>query len=144
MKDLIGKKVKGFKFEDRSGLYHTKPMDEYIGKVGKIIKYLERYNSYRVQFKDEFCHYPAELIESHLVDEWVIGEEYEFSFGNGTWEKSELLAILPKSFKRRYVCKYSEDDTINFSHIRSIENREILYQIEVLEKELSNLKSKIK
>lgn len=144
MKDLIGKKVKGFKFEDRSGLYHTKPMDKHIGEVGEIIKCLERYNSYRVQFKDKFWHYPAELIEAHLVDEWVIGEYYEFSFGNGTWEKSELLAILPKSFKRRYVCKYSEDDTINFSHIRSIENREILDQIEVLEKELSNLKSKIK
>lgn len=147
MKDLIGRKVKGFKFKDSkyNGLIYSSLMNKHIGEVGEITKKLEDVNTYIVQFKDQYWYYPAELIEAHLVDEWVIGEEYEFYFGDGIWRKSELLAVLPECFKYRYVCRYSEDDTINCPHIRHIEpNQEILDQIEVLEKELQILKSKIK
>lgn len=38
-KDLIGRKVRGFKFEDKkhNGLAYNQAMDNYIGKIGKII-----------------------------------------------------------------------------------------------------------
>jgi hypothetical protein len=68
---LIGKKVKGFKFEDGkyNGLEFSKKMNRYIGEIGEIIEYNETNNRYKVEFKDDYWLYPAELIEQHLVEE---------------------------------------------------------------------------
>jgi hypothetical protein len=60
---------------------------------------------------------PAESLKE--LGEWVIGGEYEFSDGDGNWEigkeyefthesmrgwgKRELVAILPKEYKDRYI-----------------------------------------
>jgi hypothetical protein len=68
---LIGKKVKGFKFEDGkyNGLSFANEMDNYIGKVGIIDYYNKNNNRYRVEFDNDYWHYPAELIEQHLVEE---------------------------------------------------------------------------
>jgi hypothetical protein len=106
MKDLIGKKVKGFKFEssEYDGLQYNSYMDEYIGEEGCIVCYNERYNCYKVQFKDDYWDYPASLIEQHLVEEWEIGKEYEFTHESMRgWGKRELVAILPKEYKDRYI-----------------------------------------
>ena len=75
MKNLIGKKVKGFKFEDdKYPSNYNKEMDRYIGEVGEIITHKKDYNSYKVLFKDNFFYYPAELIEKHILEEFERGE----------------------------------------------------------------------
>lgn len=68
MENLIGRKVKGFKFKPRVGLMYQKCMDYHIDEVGVIFKINEHNNSYKVKFKDDFWSYPAELIEQHLID----------------------------------------------------------------------------
>jgi hypothetical protein len=68
-KELIGRKVKGFKFEygKHNGLIYPESMDDCIGKVGVITLYYAYDNSYIVQFETEHWSYPAALIEQHLV-----------------------------------------------------------------------------
>jgi predicted RNase H-like HicB family nuclease len=68
---LIGKKVKGFWFDDgiHKGLEYVSDMNRQIGKIGKIILYRNSDNSYHVEFEDDYWFYPAELIEQHLVKE---------------------------------------------------------------------------
>lgn len=71
MKDLIGRKVKGFKF-DGDRYYETgyiQSMDNYIGVIGKIVEsdYITE-SSVLVDFGDHSWCYPAKLIEQHLID----------------------------------------------------------------------------
>lgn len=65
MEDLIGKKVKGFKFE---GDYSSK-MNRYIGEVGEIINVNLAETIVRVEFTNGSWCYPADQIEKHLVKE---------------------------------------------------------------------------
>lgn len=69
--ELIGRKVKGFKFEDEKyySLHYDPDMNDLIGKVGVIKDYYRTYNSYRVKFETRCWSYPAELIEQHLVED---------------------------------------------------------------------------
>jgi hypothetical protein len=70
MKDLIGKKVIGFRFDSHAyKCGYSKEMDELIGETGVINKYHSLSNCYTVQFKGEYWNYPAELIEQHLIEE---------------------------------------------------------------------------
>jgi hypothetical protein len=140
MKDLIGKKVKGFKFEDRLSLSCVSSMTRYIDKIGVITLYLDYNESYMVEFDGgKQYQYPADQIEAHLVDEWVVGEEYEFSDG-GIWYKRKLLAVLPEDFKCRFIThSMFENEHTCWNHIRPIEDP-IQKQIEKLEKDLSELK----
>ena len=71
--ELIGKKVRGFRFVTERfnavGYMSTK-MDKYVGKEGVIEEYNIQFDSYRVKFEDGMSyHYPVERIEHHLVDE---------------------------------------------------------------------------
>lgn len=68
MKNLIGKKVRGFKFESRRWYLYDPAMYSYEGEVGEIEEYKDEDEFYKVKFKDDFWYYPAELIEQHLVD----------------------------------------------------------------------------
>jgi len=63
---LIGKKVKGFKFED---FYYQSNMDKYIGKIGII----QEFNAItvRIDFNDISFYYPADQIEAHLVEDEI-------------------------------------------------------------------------
>jgi hypothetical protein len=71
--ELIGKKVKGLKFEAKkyNGLPNNKvEMPSFIGEVGLIQYYNSMRDSYHVEFiNGDTWQYPAELIEQHLVDE---------------------------------------------------------------------------
>ncbi len=67
---IIGKKMRGFKFE--SGRYnylsyHTN-MNKLIGIEGEIVNYREEYDCYNCKFHDDWWHYPADLIMQHIVD----------------------------------------------------------------------------
>lgn len=68
-KSLIGRKVRGFKFDDFTDdiSYHPS-MDEYIGKVGSIID-ISLTKNFIVAFNNYTWSYPASLIEAHLVEE---------------------------------------------------------------------------
>lgn len=69
MENLIGKKVKGFRFdENKCQLYYLVEMNNYIGEEGFIIDYDINDNSYLVMFIAESWWYPAKLIEQHLID----------------------------------------------------------------------------
>ena len=65
---LIGKKVKGFKF-DIDNMYYSYLMDKHIGQIGTIISYDDKQNYCNVDFGYKQWAYPAELIEQHLVEE---------------------------------------------------------------------------
>jgi hypothetical protein len=71
--ELIGKKVRGFRFAKEAFSkveYMSAKMDKYVGKEGVIEEYIYYFNSFRVKFEDGMSyHYPAEFIEQHLVDE---------------------------------------------------------------------------
>jgi hypothetical protein len=70
-KDLIGKKVKGFKFDDDKykGLDYNRAMDSCIGEIGEIVSYYHPFDCYYVEFINKKWSYPASLIEQHLVEE---------------------------------------------------------------------------
>lgn len=66
---LIGRKVKGFRFENEPKLScaYTYEMDNYINLIGEIKKY--DVDSYKVRFEDNYFWYPADQIETHLLPE---------------------------------------------------------------------------
>jgi hypothetical protein len=66
MKNLIRRKVKGFKFENEE-LSYLERMDEYIGKVGEIKEVSIK--DVCISFGDDFFYYPLSEIENHLVDD---------------------------------------------------------------------------
>jgi hypothetical protein len=69
MKNYVGKKIKGFKFEDwTNSVPWNEDMAVYIGEVGLI---LEQHSSFvMVEFDDDKTWgYPISLIEEHLVEE---------------------------------------------------------------------------
>ena len=74
MKNLIGRKCKGFKFEGRKtsvGNYnpaYNEKMNKHIGEIGEItaISELEERIAL-IQFKNAFFYYPLSEIEKHLV-----------------------------------------------------------------------------
>ena len=72
--DLIGKRIKGFRFTayKYNNIYYSDySMGRCVGVIGTIVSYDSKYNSYRVLFKDHFeasWAYPAELITEHLID----------------------------------------------------------------------------
>ena len=123
---LIGKKVKGFKFEDcvYNGLQYSKKMNICIGEIGEIIEYNETNNRYRVEFEDDYWFYPAELIEQHLVEENplddlpIIGEgvlmevsssgkEWQTRYVIGKTKSGDILAWLKNSFSDTSIWKYA-------------------------------------
>jgi hypothetical protein len=68
MKELIGKKIKGFKFEDTDCLpYNNKVMDNYIGKIGVITKVHGK--DVKVEFENDYWSYPLPEALNHIVEE---------------------------------------------------------------------------
>lgn len=69
-KAFVGRKCKGFKFENEWGLIgFDEEMEEYIGEVGIIKRYQPVNNSYSIQFPDDYWNYPAdERIFDNLID----------------------------------------------------------------------------
>ena len=69
MRNLIGKKARGFKFNSTEKCDFTFGMEEKIGEIGTITRYDEWENSYKITFDDgDYWFYPATEIEKHLID----------------------------------------------------------------------------
>jgi hypothetical protein len=68
MKDYVGKKVKGFKFNGTNSVSWNEDMEVYIGEVGLILEQHSRF--VMVEFDDDnVWFYPISLIEDNLVEE---------------------------------------------------------------------------
>jgi hypothetical protein len=68
MKELIGKKIKGFKFDKIDILpYNKNAMDNYIGKVGVITKVHDK--DVKVEFENDYWFYPLPEALNHIVEE---------------------------------------------------------------------------
>jgi len=65
----IGRKVKGFKFEEYIPQYNHELMDKHIGEIGKITQYESAHNSFKIGFKKDCFYYPAEETLKHLIEE---------------------------------------------------------------------------
>jgi hypothetical protein len=99
MKNYIGRKCKGFRFEDGTdGLEWNPMMRHHIKEVGVIeIQYK---NSVRVQFEGYNWSYPISLIESHLIPESPeipqLGEGFEMEVSDSgiIWSKRKVIAQM--------------------------------------------------
>jgi hypothetical protein len=113
---LIGKKVKGFKFDVSSPLYFS-TMNKHIDEVGEIDCYVLVNNSFGVRFKDDYWYYPAELIKQHLVEESplddlpIIGDGVlmEVSDRGDYWYKAEVYCKIKDTF----IAYMKSNDSIN-------------------------------
>jgi hypothetical protein len=69
MKNYVGRKIRGFRFEDGTdGIAWAEDKASYIGKVGLII--MEAHKYVVAEFEDDNTwSYPISLIEPHLIEE---------------------------------------------------------------------------
>lgn len=75
MENLIGRKVRGFKFEGESP-YFVVGMYPFINKVGVIDNIIKNENKFRINFGGgDVYYYPLDQIKDHLVDEVPTLEE---------------------------------------------------------------------
>jgi hypothetical protein len=101
MKDLIGKKIKGFAFEDKvhDGLHYNPKMDNYIDQIGFILRYTPSKDSYTVRFKNtKEWMYPAKLIEDYIIYNFphiTISIPMLCSDNGEQWVQDEILCQLP-------------------------------------------------
>jgi hypothetical protein len=68
MKNYVGRKIRGFRFED--GTDEVKwfdDMDRHIGSIGKIYK--QNDTTISVEFENWYCDYPISLVEQHLLED---------------------------------------------------------------------------
>jgi hypothetical protein len=109
--DLIGKKVRGFKFEDTKDVYYVTKMGSHIGEIGIIALYKPEHNTYRVDFPNDYWFYPAAEIEKHLI-------ENEMKI---TIKKSELKEIYDVACDTwqtkiaKYATREPFGDTVDFT-----------------------------
>ena len=75
-KDYIGFKVIGFIFEDTNEIAYVYQMDDYLGKIGRIIKYNPIKKYYTIKFEDNNSwSYPIEYLNSihsrrKMISKW--------------------------------------------------------------------------
>ena len=73
---MIGKKIRGFKFDSRPNFGYPISMNKYIGKIGTIIE-LGNSDTYKVEFDDDSWYYPKDLCLQHLVEEENTKDKYK-------------------------------------------------------------------
>ena len=80
MNNLIGRKIKGFKFESKH-LIHVPNMNKHIGEIGEI-ECVDG-DDVNVVFKDDSWHYPLDQIYPHLIPEITTAEAIELLESKG-------------------------------------------------------------
>jgi hypothetical protein len=94
MKNYIGKKIRGFRFEsEMDDLLFNREMQKNIGEIGEII--VQHESSVKIQFEKESWYYPISLVEQYLVEETpeISGLEALFIV-HGGWHTTEEEKIL--------------------------------------------------
>jgi hypothetical protein len=70
MEELIGKSIRGFKFDTKGLLPFPPSMEKYIGQIGKIINVDEKAGDVAVDFGvRDVWYYPLDQVKKHLVEE---------------------------------------------------------------------------
>lgn len=119
--DLIGKKVRGFKFKSTPKLTYVTLMDKQIGKIGTIIDQSVVNNQVEIQFESgRAWYYPTHLVKQHLVDdEFVLPEKWAVrpKFGK---EGAAVLEWFNTNGERHYE-RGGEDQY--YWHFPAYENR---------------------
>jgi hypothetical protein len=68
MKNYVGRKIRGFRFDDGTDdIRWNEDMFYYLGKVGNVVK--QGIESVTVKFDCETWTYPISLIEPHLIED---------------------------------------------------------------------------
>jgi len=118
MKNYIGRKCKGFRFEDGvDGIIWEERMKECMGEIGGIT--LQYTNRVIIQFEYTCWEYPISLIEPHLIPETPeipqLGEgvEMEVSDDGINWCKMVIIARLHNGL-------FIADDRTDWNFIRPI------------------------
>lgn len=115
MRDLTGRKVIGFAFEDKvhCDLQYNLRMNSYIGQTGTIVGYRSSRDGYLVEFDDkEEWVYPAKLIEPYLLHPFpyiTTSTPMLCSDNEKQWLRDEILCQLPDGTylsKDLYTWKY--------------------------------------
>jgi hypothetical protein len=99
MKNYIGRKCKGFRFEDRiDGSEWNPRMEKCINQIGEVIT--QGTVHVTVKFHDGIWSYPISLIEPHLIPETPeipqLGEgvEMEVSDNGIVWFNAKVIAQM--------------------------------------------------
>jgi hypothetical protein len=99
MKNYIGKKIRGFRFEsEMDDLLFNRGMRKNIGEIGEII--VQHESSVKIQFEKEFWYYPISLVDEHLVEETPeipqLGEGVlmQISDTGKKWSEAYIIAKL--------------------------------------------------
>ena len=118
MKNYVGRKCKGFKFEDETDdTPWVQSMENYIGEVG-LIADQDNY-SVRINFKNNWWNYPISLIEPHLIPETPeipqLGEgvEMEVSHDGIKWQIKKVNAQIKNGL-------YLSEHFASYKHARPI------------------------
>jgi hypothetical protein len=99
MKNYVGRKCKGFRFEDGTdGMRWHYHKEKYIGKIGEID--YQNNDRVRILFQNDFWYYPISPIEEHLIPESPeipqLGEGFEMEVSNDdiTWHNRNIIAQM--------------------------------------------------
>jgi hypothetical protein len=99
MKNYIGRKCKGFRFEHETDRVEwIKEKKKHIGEVGVIKKQSSGYVT--IEFKDDYWDYPISLIEPYLIPESPeipqLGEGIEMEVSNDDilWYTRNIIAQM--------------------------------------------------
>jgi hypothetical protein len=100
MKNYVGRKIRGFRFEDGTdGVYWNYYKENLVSKIGAITH--QDKTMVKILFEDCHLYYPISLIEPHLIEE----EEPEISglealfIVHGGWHGEEQELLYKKCVK---------------------------------------------
>jgi len=118
---LIGKKVRGFKFEGNNNFFYDDEMDRHIGEEGIIKKYNDRNKSFAVEFKRCLLWaYPVDQIEAHLVEDEIPtlsdGVMMLVSDNEERWHKRKVIG--KKGIK---TIAWYDEQLVSWSYCKPIE-----------------------
>ena len=119
MKNYVGRKIRGFRFEDGTdGVKWNDRMEAYISRVGQVM-IRDNYNDpLVVEFDDgNTWVYPISLIEPHLIEEEIpqLGEGVlmKVSEDGVNYKKTYVIAILADG-------RFLDRNKLSWKHARPI------------------------
>jgi hypothetical protein len=99
MKNYVGRKCKGFRFDSGTdGLVWSESMENHIGEIGLIVD--RSGGNVSIEFENDWWNYPISLIEAYLIPESPeipqLGEgiEMEVSNDNILWHRRKVIAQM--------------------------------------------------
>ena len=120
MENLVGKKIKGFRFEPTSRRSYVSSMDEHIGEIGVITSQGEEVVT--VKFKKDWWYYPLPEALEHIIQDKPIVPELgegilmEVSDGGKLWRTKKVLGSSNGLFVT---------DPILWKHARPIQPKKV-------------------